>query len=243
MSGSVAAASSAARASNPARALAPAHRGPVPSWRAQCAERPGAPAVSLSDARPAAPDAAAIWDQLTADVASLRVRPDARDALLAEYAARSYRPIWLADGKLSERGKDVLKLLASAGEDGLQPQTYLPTSLTAFDAPLPENDTAAMARLDIDLSAATLRYARDASGGQFDPALLSRYHDLQPPWVAPGKAIKVIANTPYPVQYLSSLNPTHPAFAAMKKALAELRADLGKGAIDGIGKIETISST
>ncbi|MEI7600545.1 MAG: L,D-transpeptidase family protein [Aestuariivirga sp.] len=182
-------------------------------------------AISLSDARPTTPDAAAIWDQLTAEGTSLRVLPAARDALLAQYASRSYRPVWLADGKLSERGKDVLKLLASAGDDGLQPQTYLPTSLTAFDAPLPENDTAAMARLDIDLSAATLRYARDASGGQFDPALLSRYHDLQPPWVAPDKAIKVIANTPYPVQYLSSLNPIHPAFAAMKKALAELRAE------------------
>lgn len=180
--------------------------------------------ISLSGAAPADPAAAAIYNQLAADGPSLRVLPAARDALLAQYASRSYRPIWLKDGKLTERGLEVLRLLAGSGDDGLQPQSYLPTGLARFDAPLPENDPAAMARLDIDLSAAALRYAHDASGGQFDPALLSRYHDLQPPWVAADKAIRVIANSPYPAQYLMGLNPTHPAYGAMKKALAELRA-------------------
>ena len=190
--------------------------------------------ISLPGTAPADPAAAAIYAQLGSDSASLHVLPAARDALLAQYASQSYRPILLSGGKLSERGMDVLKLLARAGDDGLQPQTYLPTVLAAFDAPLPENDPAAMARLDIDLSAAALRYAHDASGGQFDPALLSRYNDLQPPWVAADKAIKVIANSPYPVQYLEGLNPTHPAYAAMKKALAELRAKQVEPAVEKI---------
>ena len=181
--------------------------------------------VALESAAPADPAAAAIYAQLAADGPSLRVLPAARTALLAQYAAQGYRPIWLKDGKLSDRGKDVLKLLAASAADGLQPQTYLPTGLAGFDSPLPENDPAAMARLDIDLSAAALRYARDASGGQFDPVLLSRYNDLQPPWVAPADALKVVAYSPFAADYLKGLNPTHPAFAAMKKALAELRAE------------------
>jgi len=181
--------------------------------------------LTLADAAPADPAAAAIYAQLSGATPSVRVLPAARDALLAEYAARAYRPIWLADGRLSPRGEAVLKLLAAAGEEGLEPQSYLPTGLSAFDAALPEDDPAAMARLDIDLSAAALRYARDASGGQFDPALLSRYHDLSPPWVAPAKAIRVIANSPFPAEYLKGLTPTHPAYAAMKTALAGLRAE------------------
>jgi murein L,D-transpeptidase YcbB/YkuD len=181
--------------------------------------------VSLATAAPADPAAAAVYGQLTAEGPSLRVLPAARDALLAQYAAQDYRPIWLKDGKLTQRGQDVLKLLAASAEDGLQPQTYLPTGLASFDSPLPENDPAAMARLDIDLSAASLRYARDASGGQFDPALLSRYNDLQPPWVAPAQALRVIAFSPFAADYLQGLNPAHPAFAAMKKALAALRAE------------------
>ena len=190
--------------------------------------------ISLPGTAPVDPAAAAIYAQLGSDSASLHVLPAARDALLAQYASQSYRPILLSGGKLSERGMDVLKLLARADDDGLQPQSYLPTGLAAFDAPLPVNDPAAMARLDIDLSAAALRYAHDASGGQFDPALLSRYNDLQPPWVAADKAIKVIANSPYPVQYLEGLNPTHPAYAAMKKALAELRAKQVEPAVEKI---------
>ena len=184
--------------------------------------------IALPGAAPTDPAAAAIYAQLGADGPSLRVLPAARDALLAQYAAQSYRPIWLQDGKLTARGKDVLKLLAASAADGLEPQTYLPTGLSGFDAALPENDAAAMARLDIDLSAAALRYAHDASGGQFDPALLSRYHDLQPPWVVPAQAIKVVANSPFAADYLASLNPTHPAYVAMKKALAELRAEQAK---------------
>ena len=42
--------------------------------------------------------------------------------------------------------------------------------------------------------------------------------------MAPDKALKVIAFSPFAADYLRGLNPTHSAYAAMKKALAELRA-------------------
>lgn len=190
--------------------------------------------LTLPGTAPTDPAAAAIYAQLSGEGPSLRVAPAARDALVAQYAAQNYRPIWLKDGKLSDRGKDVLKLLAASAADGLEPQSYLPTGLTGFDAALPENDSAAMARLDIDLSAAALRYAHDASGGQFDPALLSRYHDLQPPWVAPAQVLKVVAFSPFAADYLKGLNPTHPAYLAMKKALAQLRGEQAKPAASPI---------
>jgi hypothetical protein len=88
-----------------------------------------------------------------------------------------------------------------------------------------------MARLDIDLFAASLRYARDASGGLFDPRKLSRYHDVDPASVAADEAARVLAWTPYPVDYLKGLHPTHPAYGAMKSALAELRARHAPGAV------------
>jgi len=183
-------------------------------------------AVQLNAERPADAAAAAIYDQLsTGGSTSLRVLPAAREAIVAQYAAQDFRPIWLKDGKLSERGAVVLKLLAAAGEEGLEPQSYLPPTLAAFDSPPPENDPAALARLDIDLTGAAVQYARDASGGQFDPALLSRYNDVTPPWVPADRALKVLAFSPYAAEYLKSLNPTHPAFKAMKAALAEIRAE------------------
>jgi murein L,D-transpeptidase YcbB/YkuD len=184
----------------------------------------GLSGLTLSEPRPAGSAEAAIYDALAGEGSSVRVLPAARDALLGHYVAQGFRPVWLVDGKLSERGAAVLALLAAASEEGLDPRAYLPTGLDSFMAKLPESDAAAMARLDIDLSAAALRYARDASGGQFDPRLLSRYNDIDPPWIAPGQALKVIAWSPYAAEYLKSLHPTHPAYAAMKKALAGLRA-------------------
>jgi len=184
----------------------------------------GLSGLTLTEPRPAGAAEAAIYDALAGEGSSVRVQPAARDVLLAHYAAQGFKPLWLADGKLSARGAAVLALLAAADQEGLDPKAYLPTGLESFSAPVPETDAAAMARLDIDLSAAALRYARDASGGQFDPRRLSRYNDINPPWIAPDQAFKIIAWSPYAAEYLKSLHPSHPAYAAMKKALADLRA-------------------
>lgn len=181
--------------------------------------------AKLDEPRPFEPAAGAIHDQLTGSGPAIQVLPATRTAVIETYRQRQFRPVWIENGALSERGAAVLKLLSAAAEEGLTPAAYLPAALTGFDQPLPVDDPAAMARLDIDLLAAATRYARDASGGVFDPNKLSRYHDVKTAAVAADAAARVIAYSPYPVQYLMSLHPTHPAYAAMKAALAKLRAE------------------
>ena len=180
--------------------------------------------ISLAEPRPLDPMSAAVYDQLSGSGPAFRVLPATRDAVLDQYKKRDFRPVFLENGDLSTRGKSVLALLAAADEEGLNAESYLPSGLSAFHAPLPATDAAAMARLDIDLYAASLRYARDASGGVFDPRKLSRYNDVTPPWVKAESAAQVLAWSPYPDAYLKGLHPTHPAYAAMKAALAEERA-------------------
>jgi murein L,D-transpeptidase YcbB/YkuD len=181
--------------------------------------------LAMTEPRPFEPAAAAIHDQLAGSGPALQVLPATREAVLETYRKRNFRPVWLEDGALSGRGQAVLALLSAAAEEGLDPAAYLPAGLSGFDQPLPVHDQAAMARLDIDLFAATLRYARDASGGLFDPRKLSRYHDVDPVSVPADEAARVVAWTPYPAEYLKGLHPSHPAYDAMKKALAELRAE------------------
>ena len=195
--------------------------------------------ITMKNPRPADAAAAAIYDQLSGSGPSLRVLPAAREALLGQYRARGFRPVWIEGGKLSPRGKAVLALLAAADMEGLDTPAYLPSGLSAFDAPLPEGDAAAMARLDIDLLGAALRYARDASGGLFDPGRLSRYHDVTPEAVLAEQAAKVLVWSPYAADYLRGLHPQHPAYAAMKQALADLRHGDGEKAFTPIrdGKI------
>jgi murein L,D-transpeptidase YcbB/YkuD len=187
--------------------------------------------IKLDEPRPFEPSAGAIHDQLAGDGPSLQVLPATREAVIETYRKRNFRPVWIEGSALSARGQAVLALLSDAAAEGLDPTAYLPASLTSFDQPLPVHDQAAMARLDIDLFAASLRYARDASGGLFDPRKLSRYHDVDPASVAADEAARVLAWTPYPVDYLKGLHPTHPAYGAMKSALAELRASHAPGAV------------
>ena len=179
--------------------------------------------LKFVEPRPAETSAGLIFDALVAPDAGLRVRPDVRDALAGHYKSQNFRPIWLEDGKLSARGVAVLKLLADADAEGLEAASYLPPSLATFEQSPPDFSPAAMAKLDIELSAVALKYARDASGGQFDPRRLSRYNDLSPGWALAEQSIKVLAWSPYAADYLRGLHPAHPAYAKMKAALASLR--------------------
>jgi len=81
-----------------------------------------------------------------------------------------------------------------------------------------------------------LKYAREASGGQFDPRRLSRYHDITPERVAPGDAMSMLAKTFFPARYLQNLQPQHRAYGIMKAELAELRKEQDKEAFTPIAK-------
>jgi murein L,D-transpeptidase YcbB/YkuD len=66
-----------------------------------------------------------------------------------------------------------------------------------------------MARLEIDLYGAALRYAQDTSGGQLDPRRLSLYHDVRPQTVPAEQAARVLAWSPYAAEYVTSLHPVY----------------------------------
>ena len=195
--------------------------------------------AKFTEPRPADPAASAIMDALASDDAGIRVLPEARDAILDHYRSTGFKPVWLTGQTLQPRAESLLKLLAAAGDEGLDPANYLPPALTSFGAPLPSWDAAAMARLDIGLTAMAIKYARHASGGQFDPRRLSAYNDVEPAWVPASQALKVLAWSPFPVEYLNSLHPQLEAYAALKKALAESRDALATPAPEPIpdGKI------
>lgn len=181
--------------------------------------------AGLLEPRPAGTAEGAVYDALIDKELGLRVLPEVRDALVKHYQSQGFKPVWTEGGKLSPRGEAVLKQLAAAADEGLDPANYLPPVLSGFDAPLPEGDVATLARLDIGLTAMALKYARHASGGQFDPRRLSLYNDVVPAWVPASQALKVLAWSPYPAEYLASLHPKHDAYAALKAALAEARKE------------------
>jgi hypothetical protein len=130
----------------------------------------------------ATPDADAIRITLADKATAIKAVDSERKAVLAFYKTNEFKPVWLSDGHLSLRATQALKTLASAGEDGLVPKNYLPEVLPGFDNPetATGSDAAKLARLDVGLTVAALHYARQISGGQFDPARMSLYNDLKP---------------------------------------------------------------
>jgi murein L,D-transpeptidase YcbB/YkuD len=147
-----------------------------------------------------------------------------RESVLALYKDSKFRPLWLQNGTASERAKAVLAVLKASGQDGLEPLRYLPAGFASFDdidAQIAGSSLAA-AQFDVGLSTAVATYAVHLSGGAFDPSKLSLYHDVTPEPVAPSTALKVLAYSPYPAEYLKTLQPSHPAYALLKAELAKV---------------------
>ena len=150
-----------------------------------------------------------------------------RDAVIALYKDSQFKPLWLENGKVSERAKTVLATLKNAAQEGLEPARYLPGGFTSFDdmdGQIAGSNIAA-AQFDVGLTTAVATYAVHMTGGALEPGKLSLYHDIQPEAVSPSTALKVLAYTPFPAEYLKTLEPSHPAYAILKAELAKLSTD------------------
>jgi murein L,D-transpeptidase YcbB/YkuD len=180
--------------------------------------------VTPKGTRPVATFEGAIFDALADPGLGIKVLPAEKEAIAAAYEQGQFRLLWLDAGKPSDRAKAMLRLLAAADQEGLNPARYLPPVLASFDTldTLPA-DPAHMARFDLGLTAAALTYARHASAGQFEPGKLSRYNDIKPEPVNPAVAVKIIAWSPFAETYVQGLHPKHPAYGQMKAELAALR--------------------
>ncbi len=170
------------------------------------------------------PDADAVRNLLADKNTKIRAVEVERKAILAAYSARNFKPIWVENGQATPRSAALLKLFAKAAEDGLQPKNYQLEVLAGFDNPEAALGTDAdkLAKFDVELTAAAVKYARNMSGGQFEPGRLSLYNDIKPEYVNADTAINALASSEDPAAYLQDLAPKHPQYAIFKTALDKL---------------------
>ncbi len=186
----------------------------------------------------------AILAELSASKPSIRVPQIERQPILDLYWNAGFKPLWLTGNAPSERAKSVLAFAAKTSQDGMEPLAYLPKGLSSFDniAEQVGTDPQALAQFDIAMTAAALKLAREISGGQFEPNLLSRYNDIAPERVDISQALKVLAWTPFPDAYLNTLVPKHPAYELLKAELAKLRASRAKPAYEKIAEGKSVKA-
>ncbi len=171
------------------------------------------------------PVAQAIFTTLKQNEAGVSLSKSQVKALIKAYSEREYEPLWVTDNKPSSNARAVFKVLANSDQEGLDPNLYQLPSLTAaggIDGLT--SDAVALAKFDVQLSAMALRYSDHASSGLVTPNKISGYHDLKPPKIAAKDAVASLVNHPAPQDWLMSLHPKLPAYAAMKAELIKLGA-------------------
>ena len=148
------------------------------------------------------------------------------EALSTFYRARDYAPIWTGPDD-AERRRAFLSALARAGDHGLPRDSYDPETLVAaFHAVGTERDRGL---LEVKMSRAFLRYARDISSGVIDPARINDDHFKRVlPRPDPLATLERFAAGP-PAAVLRGLVPQAPEYARLMHARARIEAQIARG--------------
>lgn len=157
------------------------------------------------------------------------------------YARRVYEPVWFGDGRLLETADIVPPLLASARDDGLQPEIYSYSSLKeAVAAFRRESPTVAPVDLELALTDSVLAYASDMLRGRVRP------EDLYPFWESAPRELDLAQYLEQAVEdgkilvSLQDLAPSHPAYARLRTLLAWYRQIQSQGGPLPVPKGETL---
>src|SRR5215510_135683 len=170
--------------------------------------QPSAPAIE--NPRPASK----LEELITSRLARFVDRKPEQTAVEAFYRERSFQPIWSANGAALPRTRNVIDYLARVAYQGLDPRDY-PTPDFSRDM----NEEAA-ATNELQLTASVLKYARHASGGRVSFTRVSG-SILYPAHAAdPAQVLSQISSSEDVAAVLSSFEPQHPGYKALKAQLA-----------------------
>jgi murein L,D-transpeptidase YcbB/YkuD len=191
-----------------------------------------APAPEAASAPEAAPAVAAVADGNTPIAEKLRDLAAGkfdrivggkkeRTLIDAFYSGRDYAPLWLTDGKASDRAKAAISYLGHVDTEGLDPADYPVPDFRAL------SDPAALAEAELKLTAAVLTFAHHAQMGRVHWSRISAdifYNQTAP---EPADVLADMAGATDVGAALAAYNPQHPGYKALKAKLAEIRANKG----------------
>lgn len=137
--------------------------------------------------------------------------------IIAAYAARGGKPIWMTPKGASQEALRLAAEIGKADAWGLK--------ASAFDLPrlTPSRDDAAdlspeaLADSEARLSLAFLKYARHARGGRFEPTALTPFLDRKAQVYDPKSLLDQVAIAADPGDYIRNLNPRHPQFQRLRQ--------------------------
>ena len=144
------------------------------------------------------------------------------------YWNRGFAPAWVHGERLTPAGQALLRTLAAAGGEGLPAERYDPRVIAQGGPAVLQASTDAkpagrLARLDVALTRAFLRYADDAGNGVADPRGSSILWRASVRGVDAGVLLAEAVERNAPAEVLAELRPSHPQYLALSDALAKHR--------------------
>ncbi len=193
--------------------------------------------VSRSAISPAPIEAA-----LQSEILSLSpvvTRPADRDALATFYANRGFHPLWFDQSGATRASTLIMAEIANAETWGLTaadfPLSASKSMVSAASANSGRWSPQQIAAAEYELSAAILKYAREAEGGRIPEPdrVLSSYLDRHPQISEPGAVLSRIAFSAAPDAALRAFHPQHQQFQKLRDVYVKLLA-----ASQGVAKVE-----
>ncbi|WP_309090283.1 L,D-transpeptidase family protein [Phenylobacterium sp.] len=191
----------------------------VAPWAPSGAFRPSEAAAQPE----AAPLAAALRQ-------ALRER-GSEDELQQFYAARGFRPLWMAAAGPRPEARAVLGLLQGAARDGLNPAEYRPEALAVMLERARQGGAAEQARVELALSLAYAQYLTDLRTPPASARLAFTDPRLPPPpptGVRP--VLEAAARAPQLDRHVAAAARMNLLYEELRAALAEHRANRASGA-------------
>lgn len=144
------------------------------------------------------------------------------------YKGRGFRPLWVRRSGLTPAGRQLIDMLAAAGEDGLRPERYdLPLLRRAAGA---AGDPATVAKAELLLSHAFANYVRDLHVPRDENGLFLVDPELAPQRLSQREVLEAAASAPSLVNHLREVRRMNPLYEALRGALAQYRAGGGDAA-------------
>jgi murein L,D-transpeptidase YcbB/YkuD len=196
---------------------------------ADAADPPVTVAAQASDSRRPSPgDLAAAVSALLADPMDARrlgLKPQALEALTKVYADRGYAPMWTGEQGLRLGAATLVEAFLRAGDDGLEPDEYLPRR-SAGGAP---SSAADLAMAEVELSAALVRYATDLKVGRLEPTRTDSQGTVLRKEIDAAAILRDAATAGDLGAYLRGLAPSNSLYAGMRRSLIEYRRAAARG--------------
>ena len=144
------------------------------------------------------------------------------------YRRTGHRPLWIRGGEIGPEADMLLRLIATADADGLDPDRYrLRTLEDALDRAR-DGTPRSLARAEMMLSRSFVDYARDTRRTR-DVGMYYVDKSLAPAVPNAAAILQGAVTAPSLRQHLETMGWMHPLYAQLRRALAEQRTDWTDG--------------